>query len=493
MFPQLLRASSAVLVVFVSLAPRAAAAATVVPPGNIATATWTLADSPYLLTGDVSVGTGATLTIQAGTVVQFAAGDASGGGLSATQTELMVDGALLVQGSWSTPVTFEAESGTSPGTWFGIVTDDGAVVSIEGAVIAEAEYGIYGYTDSGLGGLLAVSQTLVQDSTIGMFVRDALIAEVRVTGMVSIGIAMTGSGSIMNTIVDHCAGGISNANALLYTALTIENCTIDSNSFTGVLAGATSTFPLSLVNDLITNNGAYGIHASVATSVSSSYSDVWNNGMGDYSGLSAGTASFSADPLYVGAADYHLRAGSPAIDTGTDVGAPGQDFDLHPRPQDGDGMNGAQFDLGAYEYAPTGGVDAGTSAGAAGGGAAGASGQGGNGGAAGGGAAGASGQGGKGGAGPAGSSGAAGIGGGVAGGGGGGMAGAGAAGKSGAPGSAGTTGRAGADGQPSGGASSGCGCQMGGPGPGSLSLVLAAAAASLLAVRRRRRFAKTRA
>ena len=171
---------------------------------------------------------------------------------------------MLVQGSWSTPVTFEAESGTSPGSWFGIVTADGAVVSIKGAVIAEAEYGIYGFTDSGLGGLLAVSQTLVQDSTTGMFVRDALIAEVRVTGMVSIGIAMTGSGSIMNTIVDHCAAGISNGNALLYAALTIENCTIDSNSFTGVLAGTTPTF---LVNDLITNNGAYGINASVATSL----------------------------------------------------------------------------------------------------------------------------------------------------------------------------------------------------------------------------------
>ena len=480
MFPRLIRASWAVLVVVVSLAARAAAAATIVPPGNIATATWTPADSPYLLTGDVFVVTGATLTIQAGTVVQFAAGDASGGGLSATQTELTVEGALLVQGSWSTPVTFEAESGTSPGTWFGIVTADGAVVSIKGAVIAEAEYGIDGYTDSGLGGLLAVSQTLVQDSTIGMFVKDALIGEVRISGMVSIGIAMTGSGSIMNTIVDHCAAGISNVNALPYAALTIENCTIDSNSATGVLAGATSTFPLSLVNDLITNNGAYGIHASVATSVGSSYSDVWNNGMGDYSGLSDGTASFSADPLYVSATDYHLRAGSPAIDTGTDVGAPGQDFDLHPRPQDGDGMNGAQFDVGAYEYTPTGGVDAGTSAGAAGGGAAGASGQAGSGG-----AAGSQGTGGGAGASSAGGVPGGGIGGSVVGGGGGGMAGA--AGKGGWPGSAGTTGRAGADGQPSGGRSSGCGCQMGGAGPGSLSLALAAATAALLAARRRRR------
>ena len=55
--------------------------------------------------------------------------------------------------------------------------------------------------------------------------------------------------------------------------------------------------------------------------------------------------------------DFHLRAGSPAIDTASDVGAPAKDFDSLARPVDGDGEGVAFQDIGAYEfYSSTGGV-----------------------------------------------------------------------------------------------------------------------------------------
>jgi parallel beta-helix repeat protein len=63
-----------------------------------------------------------------------------------------------------------------------------------------------------------------------------------------------------------------------------------------------------------------------------------------------GTHDKKADPLFVkpsvdpAVADFHLTAGSPAIDAGTSAGAPAVDFDGNPRPW------GAGIDIGAYEY-----------------------------------------------------------------------------------------------------------------------------------------------
>ncbi len=64
--------------------------------------------------------------------------------------------------------------------------------------------------------------------------------------------------------------------------------------------------------------------------------------------LPAGPHDLAADPLLVNPAlaafDGHLKAGSPAIDSGTPLGAPGADLDGRTRPQ------GAGVDRGAYEF-----------------------------------------------------------------------------------------------------------------------------------------------
>jgi len=48
--------------------------------------------------------------------------------------------------------------------------------------------------------------------------------------------------------------------------------------------------------------------------------------------------------------DFHLLAGSPAIDAGSAVDAPANDFAGDVRPQDGDGDGVAACDIGAYEW-----------------------------------------------------------------------------------------------------------------------------------------------
>jgi hypothetical protein len=63
-----------------------------------------------------------------------------------------------------------------------------------------------------------------------------------------------------------------------------------------------------------------------------------------------GTGNIDMDPLFAGANNYRLQAGSPAIDSGTDSGAPDHDLNQIPRPQDGDGDGTATTDMGAYEF-----------------------------------------------------------------------------------------------------------------------------------------------
>jgi hypothetical protein len=67
----------------------------------------------------------------------------------------------------------------------------------------------------------------------------------------------------------------------------------------------------------------------------------------------AGGNLVGVDPEFVrGDKSYHLAAGSPLIDAGTDVGAPPDDIDRDARPLDGDLVAGAVTDIGADEFVP---------------------------------------------------------------------------------------------------------------------------------------------
>ena len=88
---------------------------------------------------------------------------------------------------------------------------------------------------------------------------------------------------------------------------------------------------------------------------------VWQNnlvaGNGiDYKTISNPTGTkgnISKDPLFIDAANnnFRLRRESPAIDAGTNMSAPPQDFERETRPVDGDGDGVATVDIGADELA----------------------------------------------------------------------------------------------------------------------------------------------
>ncbi len=89
---------------------------------------WTLANSPYIVTGNILVNNGVTLTIEPGVIVKFNSG-----------LSMQIDGTLLAQGTSSNKITFTSNTTQSAGAWGYIYFSDASV----DAVFENDIYGIY--------------------------------------------------------------------------------------------------------------------------------------------------------------------------------------------------------------------------------------------------------------------------------------------------------------------------------------------------------------
>lgn len=89
--------------------------------------TWTPASNPYCLLNDRTIGNGATLTIQAGTVIKFRANATDADRGLNDVVDLIVDGELLVQGTSGSPVIMTSTAAAPAASNYGtIFFDDSA-------------------------------------------------------------------------------------------------------------------------------------------------------------------------------------------------------------------------------------------------------------------------------------------------------------------------------------------------------------------------------
>jgi hypothetical protein len=310
-------------------------AAIFVVGGEVATQTWSTAGSLYVVTGDLHVPSGATLTIQAGTVVGFAKSDALHAGRDGSEIELTVDGGLVVDGTEADPVVFRAQSGASPDSWVGLVVGASASqATITGAVFRNAQVAIQ---SSITGSPLLVQKTIVRDGSntgIWVYAGSAQIDAVTIVGAglrigISIGSGVTStpvSTTITNSVLTQAAAAISViADGTVTT--TIASSTFADNHLGVEVASAAAGSTIEVVNCIISDGGTYGIQNVAGLPISITYSDVHSNAMGDYVGTSAGAGCIDRDPMFVSSNDWHLQASSPCVGAGTASGAPGHDRD----------------------------------------------------------------------------------------------------------------------------------------------------------------------
>jgi PKD repeat protein len=348
-------AGALVLVALVA-APRPASATDFMGQINVDTH-WNVAGSPYRLTGDVTIAPQATLTIDPGVVIEAQTTDGMAAGANTSKVELIVQGALVANGTAAQPIVFHGAAAGAD-VWYGITIAPGArASSFSYAQVSDASYALYvrstnpvtlsyltvtrsatglwwqttaglqvqhstfdGFTGNALqietGGAgfvtALVSDTFVRNAVgVGIHLTNGVTATVKRTHLIFNGTGLAADAGVALTFINDVVAG-NKVRGLDLTqsgtnAITVTNCTVDANiadiwtpqsAGIGIEARAvTQASSFIIRNNAVTNHGTAGIKVDGATAPAIDHNNVWQNGA-NYQGVTAGAGSQSSNPLY---------------------------------------------------------------------------------------------------------------------------------------------------------------------------------------------------
>ncbi len=156
------------------------------------------------------------------------------------------------------------------------------------------------------------------------------------------GIYITGNGQGTCIVRNNVVYGVTDFGIHGYSSSGItQNWVIVNNTVASCGRGILSTGGSIVRNNIAYNNGSENFDLTGGT--------VSNNLSGGTGNVTGTGITGGVNPLFVNAAggDYHLQAGSPAINAGTASNAPAADYDGKVRPLAG------SHDVGAFEYGST--------------------------------------------------------------------------------------------------------------------------------------------
>ncbi len=201
--------------------------------------TWTVANSPYIVTGNILVNNGVTLTIEPGVVVKF----------DTTKT-LQVDGELIAIGTAQNRITFTANDATpAKGSWGRIQFSDNSTDAVFDTLGNYVSGSIFKYCDIRYGGGVPGDATVYCDTSSPYF------SHCRISNCLKQAVYFTqAGGKVDSSSIRDCVGTALHFNSPIASDLIVKNDTFEFNGGGIGYGGSGSLANVTIENCLFSNS-----------------------------------------------------------------------------------------------------------------------------------------------------------------------------------------------------------------------------------------------